>query len=202
MNLLLLSFGLGAVTGFIKPPVKIGFIPTAGDIDSDPWYVRENRAHLTGLDYSVEDIDISNASRTTIIAQLSNIDCLFVAGGNTFYLMQQLRKKDMTGDLCRLVRSGLPYIGSSAGSVIVGPSIAYIKTLDDPADAPDLQTMDGLGLTDFAVLPHAKDGNRDDYNRIVESHRPKMKIVSLSDDQAVITQDGQAFTIIPSPLLA
>ena len=46
------------------------------------------------------------------------------------------------------------YIGSSAGSVLAGPDIDITRELDDPNEASNLKTTEGLKLVDFIILPH------------------------------------------------
>ena len=54
-----------------------------------------------------------------------------MAGGNTFYLMQELKKKKLIFSIKRAIKNGTPYIGSSAGSVILCPIIFYVKEIDN-----------------------------------------------------------------------
>jgi len=48
---------------------------------------------------------------------------LFVGGGNTFRLLKALQENDLVEPIRERIRNGGRYMGSSAGTVIVGPSI-------------------------------------------------------------------------------
>jgi dipeptidase E len=85
---------------------------------------------------------------------LDQTDVVFVAGGNTFFLLQEMRKGGFAELIHDYIHKGMIYIGSSAGSVVAGPTVRLVNGLDDPTDAPELQDFAGLGLIDIAILPH------------------------------------------------
>ncbi|MHB8160614.1 MAG: Type 1 glutamine amidotransferase-like domain-containing protein [Thermoleophilia bacterium] len=201
MNLLLLSLGLGAVPKFLGPSAKhIGFVPTAGDVYEDPYFVREDRQRLTKLGFVLEDIDLTSGLKEKIIQQISSVDAVFVAGGNSFYLMQQLIAKDVANDFRQLLLEGLPYIGASAGAVICGPSLEPVRDLDDPTAAPDLPDMSGLNLTSFVVLPHyGKEKYLPKYRKIISEFENQFLLVPIRDDQAVLVTERDSHQIISSP---
>ena len=66
---------------------KVAFIHTAADVyDTRPWMEVE-RAKLVELGFDVEDYDIKGKDEEHIRAELKNVDIIFVAGGNCFYLL-------------------------------------------------------------------------------------------------------------------
>ncbi len=84
---------------------------------------------------------------------LEEADAIFIGGGNTFRLLKALQDLDLIGRIRRKVCSGTPYIGSSAGSNIAGPTI---KTTNDmPIVQPS--SFDSLGLVSFQINPHYLD---------------------------------------------
>ena len=77
----------------------------------------------------------------------------FVGGGNTFVLRKSLRETGLEPLLDESVRKGIPYMGSSAGINIAGPSIG--TTNDMPiVEVPTLQAMAWLP---FNLNPHYLD---------------------------------------------
>jgi dipeptidase E len=76
-----------------------------------------------------------------------------VGGGNTFRLLKALQDLDLIEAIRRKVGSGAPYIGSSAGSNVAGPTIKTTK--DMPIVQP--RSFDSLGLVPFQISPHYLD---------------------------------------------
>ena len=85
---------------------------------------------------------------------LSDADCIYVGGGNSFFLLQELRRTGADALLAERIADGIPQIGESAGSVIMSPDIGYCSIMDRTDRAPGLRDYKGLGLTDFHVVPH------------------------------------------------
>jgi len=87
--------------------------------------------------------------------------------------------------------------GSSAGSLLAGPSIELAKDIDNQNDAVELTSYQGLGLVDFVVLPHYDDvdfKNKIDEN--LQKHKDyKYKVIKISDNQAVVVNNNK-FEII------
>jgi dipeptidase E len=74
----------------------------------------------------------------------------FVGGGNTFVLRRTLRESGLEPLLDASVRSGTPYMGSSAGINIAGLSIG--TTNDMPI--VEVPTLDAMGWIPFNLNPH------------------------------------------------
>jgi dipeptidase E len=84
---------------------------------------------------------------------IAEIDAIFIGGGNTFRLLKALQDLELIEPIRRRVREGAPYIGSSAGSNVAGPTIKTTK--DMPIVQP--RSFDSLGLVPFQISPHFQD---------------------------------------------
>lgn len=84
---------------------------------------------------------------------LAEAQGIFTGGGNTFLLVSQLYKLDLMSVLAEQIKTGTPYLGTSAGSNITGLSMQ--TTNDMPiVYPPSFQT---LGLIPFNLNPHYLD---------------------------------------------
>ena len=178
----------------VCPPsdLTVAFIPTAADVYENKSFVDDDRNKLSELGFKILDINIAGKTEETLQEQLKDIDIIFVAGGNTFYLLEKTLASGFDKIVKKLVESGKYYIGSSAGSVLAGLTIEPVKLIDDPSKTQNLKSFDGLKLIDKIILPHC--GNekyQDKMNQILSDYSDvKDKIIKLTDNQAVVVNDG------------
>ena len=146
--------------------------------------------------YNITNIEITSEEKEEILKKLDSVDAIFVAGGNCFYLLQQLKQKDIIQELIEFANNKL-YIGSSAGSCIACPSIDYVSKLDDKEDAPLLNDYHAMNLIDKYILPHYK--SDEEYtkliNEIIKDH-PNLQFITLTNEQAIIVNERDDYEII------
>jgi dipeptidase E len=87
------------------------------------------------------------------IEAIENAEGFFTGGGNTFLLLDQLYKKNVIQSLKKAIESGTPYLGTSAGSNILGVTIQ--TTNDMPIIYPP--SFDAIGALTFNLNPHYLD---------------------------------------------
>lgn len=90
-----------------------------------------------------------------ITKAIKNAKGIFVGGGNTFVLVNQLYKNNILTSLKTAVENGTPYLGTSAGSNICG--LTMNTTNDMPIVYPP--SFKTLGLVSFNINPHYLDPN-------------------------------------------
>lgn len=193
---ILLSSNKEIIKEYIKQNSTIGFIPTASELDDDRWYMEKDKEDLSRMSYNVVTIDISKESKKGIIENFNNIDAIFIAGGNSFYLLQQLKIKDVLQELIDFANKKI-YVGSSAGSCIACPSIDYVEKLDDKSQAPLLDNLNAMNLVDFYILPHYK--SKEKYTNLaddIEKEYNNYKFVKLSNEQAIVVENINNYKII------
>ena len=78
---------------------------------------------------------------------------IFTGGGNSFVLLNGLYQNNLLPVLKEKISNGIPYLGTSAGSNIAGPSI---RTCNDmPIVYPP--SYESLGIIPFNINPHYLD---------------------------------------------
>lgn len=201
MRLLLLSRGAGAVPGFLlgigfssARQLRLGYLADASASFADAPFVLEERARIDAFGYDVQDLNARLTPRASFAAALDRVDALYVAGGSTFALLDALRADGAREAIVDRVRDGLPYIGASAGSIVVGPTIEPASLMDDPDDAPELSNYEGLQLISSVVVPHA-DGLLPPYpseliQRTLERYGADHDLIPLRDDEALLVDAG------------
>jgi dipeptidase E len=135
------------IKSFLGYATKILFFPFAlHDLDT---YATKAKARFAAMGYSFEAVHAVSDAREAI----EQADAIFVGGGNTFRLLKALQDLDLLDPIRRKVKDGAPYIGSSAGSNVAGPTIKTTK--DMPIVQP--RSFDSLGLVPFQISPHFQD---------------------------------------------
>ena len=117
------------------------FIPTAGDPYKNNDFVEADKIALQKYGIEVTDLDLKNKTEKEINKSLAMADILLVAGGDTFYLMEKLKKSGADKAIKNFIRKGGIYIGSSAGSIVCCPTIGGAEKFDNPKLAPNLENF-------------------------------------------------------------
>ena len=73
-------------------------------------------------------------------------------GGNTFYLLDIIRKTNFNEDIKNFINSEKIYVGSSAGSEILGNSIDVALGYDE--NNVNMTDFTGLKIIDGLIIPH------------------------------------------------
>ena len=175
---------------------KILFIPTATNIDEHKKYIHLTQKAFEDFGYEVENFDVSIFSEEIAKEKLSQAKIAFISGGNTFYLLQELKRKNLTSYLKERIENGLLYIGESAGSVIAAPDIEYASIVDDKTLATELEDYTGLNLVDFYIVPHFEEEPFVESSRnTVELYKDKLDLKLINNKEAILVENNN-FTII------
>lgn len=177
--------------------LTVAFVPTAADPYKDKWFINEDRNKLKEKGFNVRDVDIKGKKEQELSDELGNVDIVFVAGGNTFYLLEKARESGFDKIVKEIIEKGIIYVGSSAGAVLAGPDIEPVKPFDDPSKTPSLRSFKGLSLVDFVILPHfGKEKYKSKYEEVIKKYSKKgYKFITLTDNQAVVVEDDKYKTI-------
>ena len=114
-------------------------------------YAAKNRSRFATMGYHMESIHTAKDAA----AAVQSAEAIFIGGGNTFRLLKALYDHDVLRGICQRVHAGIPYLGSSAGSVVACPTL---KTTNDmPIVQPP--SFNALGIISFQINPHYFDAD-------------------------------------------
>ncbi len=181
------------VKQFNKPVagLKVAFITTASETEKgDLSWMYIDKDALIKEDFDVFDYTLTGKTYEQVSKDLKDIDVLFVAGGNTFFLLEQANKCHFTKIVDGLMEKNVVYIGSSAGSLLACKNIEPIKYLDDPNKAPSLENYDALGLVDFILFPHWGS------ERFKQRQLLALESVYLGSQKIILIRDNQYIYVV------
>ena len=149
----------------------------------------------------VELVDAAHDSPAMMEEVLGRSHCIYVLGGNTFYLLHHLRRSGLDAVVQRRVlEEGAVYVGCSAGSIVAGRSIstAFWKGWDDPkvvsesVDWSAPSNVAALGLVSVSLFPH--------YEASQHEHLVQQRRTELDHHLVTLDEDGGAYIVgAPSP---
>lgn len=177
---------------FSKPPkdLKIICLSTAANVYEEKPWLEDEKQPFRDMGFNLIELDIANKKPQQVSEKLHDADVIYVTGGNTYYLLQQMKACQFGNVLRECLERGVLYIGSSAGAIVLCDNIDFIRDMDDPALAK-LDNYEGLGILDFKILPHL---NHPKYGakacKIAFDLQSSERILGLRDDQAVYIRDG------------
>ena len=168
---------------------KVAFIPTASLHEGYTGYVGSARKLFKKLGASVTEIDISTEAYSTIQAVFEDADVIYFTGGNSFFLMDQLRKTETDELLKKELANGKLMIGESAGAIICAPTIQYIEQMDEKPEDYSQEDNEGLDLIDFYVLPHYLTAPFKKITERIMAEFSDLNICAINNHQAIIVND-------------
>lgn len=143
---------------------KVALIANAADYKS--WMQRQVRVFkekyfLRKLGFKVCEIDLRKyfGKQNELEKKLEKFDAVWVRGGNTYILRKAFYLSGFDNLIKKLLQSEkIKYGGSSAGAVIMPPSLKGLEIVDDPnitpKGYPSAIIWDGLGIIDKYLLVH------------------------------------------------
>jgi dipeptidase E len=172
---------------------RVAFIPTASVPEKVTFFVDSDKKALEKLGLIIDELEVSKASPDEIVNKIANADYIFVAGGNTFFLLQELKRSGADKLIIEHIKKGKIYISTSAGSIIVSKNIEYIKFMDSPTIAPDLSNnFSALGIIDFYIVPHcANVPFKKSAEKIIAEYSNRFDLRPINNKQAFTIKGNQ-----------
>ncbi|WP_224925524.1 Type 1 glutamine amidotransferase-like domain-containing protein [Bacillus pumilus] len=184
---------LSDFTGESLKGKRVTFFPTASAVEEVTHYVEAAKEAFHQLGMQLETVQIAEQSTEEITKMIKQNDVMYVSGGNTFYLLQELRKHGLDDVLKEEINKGKLYIGESAGSIIMAPSIEYISLMDERQKAPELSSYQGFNEVSRYPVPHVHNIYLGDAaQQILKQYEKTLDLCPLTDEQALLITGEQA----------
>lgn len=171
--------------------------PEIGKEEGDDDWLQADLTSLRNQGYQVDRYTITDKTKEEVEKTIDEYDVIYMCGGNTIYLLQQLQKTGVYDLIIEKVRDGKPYIGTSAGSIVAGPKVpAY---LEDP-DGIQLDDYTGFQFINAILVPHwGSEIFKEMYleERIASAYQEKEPpFILLSDYHYVVTDTTGQITVV------
>ena len=176
----------GAIREFLgRSAGKVVFVPYAAVRVSYDAFADAVGKRFGELGYGLTSVHREADPR----AAVAGAGAVVVGGGNTFHLLARLYDSGLVEALRARARSGVPYLGWSAGANVAGPTIR--TTNDMPIVQPP--SFAALGLVPFQINPHYTDAVLPDHagetraERLLEftAANPGVPVVGLREGSAL-----------------
>ena len=131
--------------------------------------------------FKILNLEIIVYTNEDLRESLEKCDGIFAGGGNTFLLLNKLYQYSLIDILKNKINSGIPYLGTSAGSNIC------CMTIGTTNDMPivHVKSLEALGIIDFNINPHYLDPI-DGFEHMGESRETRINEFHKFNDQFVI----------------
>jgi dipeptidase E len=184
----LLKYGYD-LTGISKDRMKIGHITTAYKVSRNSIdFFKKVSETIKENGYHMEDFDIEGKTKEEIKDFFKDKNVIHIEGGNTFYLLKIIKETGFADILQELLNEGRVYIGTSAGSYIMCPTIEVSDWNPDGKDRFGVTDFTALNYVPFVLKVHYKN----DQDEIIRKGIKTLKypIHILKDGQGMFCEDG------------
>ncbi len=174
-----------------KNPV-ITFIPSSSYLSEQEFksFVRHySKFKITRFIYFPIDVPFDKI----IFSEVMRSDAIHMAGGNTFYFLNSLRKAKLLPQLKKFAEKGGVLSGLSAGAIMMTENIemAGYPDFDRDENIVNVKNLSALNLVDFLFFPHFKNSPR--YDAVFNKYtRSTDKIIYACPDGAgIVVKDDE-----------
>ena len=164
-------------------------LPAAMCTTADEW-LRSNLDQLD-VDYRLDTWQRLDDHRPSELTR-DRVDLIFVGGGNTFRLLDQVKRNGFTEPVREFWMAGGDYYGGSAGAVLACEGIEIAEGHD--SNEPGLKELSALGLlAGVSVLPHFSEDQLPAARQWAEDHGST--VWGLPESVGLQCRDGRALVI-------
>lgn len=168
---------------------KIGYIPSESDVKRQ--YYQLLQAWYEQFGYSdFLYFDLDREYDESLTNDLFSCQIIHLSGGNTYYFLDSLIKRNFLTKIQTFVDSGGILVGVSAGSILMSKHIKICQFFDE--NEVELKDQQALNLVDFEFYPHYERNNPEIKAKLVKySRRTQNIIYACEDGDGIIINNGK-----------
>ena len=178
---------------------KTLFIETSGEKhEGYKRWIEDAKKKMEQLGFDMINYTITGRTEDEIKEALRQVDIVYVAGGNSAYLLCRSQENSFAKVVRKFIQDGGIYIGQSAGSIVAGPNIHPLYKSDHDEWFVKLSSFDGYNLVDFVTVPHfGREDKKEAFlkHRLSHMYGDKYKFILLTDRQYIRVQEDGMYRI-------
>jgi dipeptidase E len=177
-----------------KKNPSIGYIPSCSDLTRKYFTPKVKYYNELGIS-NIQYFDLDKEYDEIKINDVFKSDAIHLSGGNTFYFLYLLKKRNLVRSLQLYVEQGGILIGISAGSIILSKTIDMAQFGDE--DIVGIADRSSLGIVDFQFMPHWSDDESNKYLDLLKDYSKvkKTTIYACNDGDGIVI-DGDDIKFI------
>lgn len=122
-----------------------------------------------------------------------NYNIVYVCGGNTFNLLKFAKERKFDFEIKKILEKNGIYIGVSAGSIIMTPSIDIANEIE-PDDNPwKVKEFSAFNFVNFHVMPHYTKKIEKEISKFETKHH--VQVERLSDNEALFVSNNTVIKV-------
>ncbi|MGK0468455.1 Type 1 glutamine amidotransferase-like domain-containing protein [Clostridium sp.] len=141
---------------FLDRRYTLSYIPSKTDKRLKYFKRAEDKLSEYG-NFEFEYFDIDDFCNIDKIEKIFKSEIIYLSGGNTYYFLNNIKKRYFITRLRRFASNGGHIIGLSAGAIMMSKDISTARFGDD--DIVGLSSLSSLDLVDFDFMPHWNNDN-------------------------------------------
>lgn len=143
------------------------------------------------MNCNIIELDISESDVKTIEDKFKLSDIVYFTGGNSFFLIDHIKRKRIDEILKNFLLEDKLYIGESGGAIICAKDLSYIEKMDEIPKNYSQKNKLGLGLIDFFVLPHYKCEPFVEVADEISKSFKHLDLYKINNSQAIIVENEE-----------
>lgn len=205
MKLFLSSAGIrtpelaGSLANLVGKPldnINIAIINEAAAVEpgDKTWFLNEINDLRKYVGGDIDFVNLLALNMEEVQERIAFADVIYVVGGNPDYLMYLFAKTDFSRILKNTLLGEKVYVGSSAGSMVLGRRGSTNEYQNYYGEDRNFGTRDYLGVVDFVIKPHLESPDLPKNHKDIllkASVDERQLIYAVRDEQAIMVDNDR-----------